>query len=390
MKSVRLPPILLLATALVLGACSRHEAPAAKTAEVAVLVATPQDLPLRHKLVGRLAPTRVAEVRARVAGIVLERAYKEGSDVKAGQLLFRIDPKPLKAALDVQQATLAQARVNARNADATAKRYRELAAKGVVSTQDLDDANAKAASANAAVAQAAAAVESARLNLSYADVTAPIAGRAGRAAVTEGALVGQGDATLLTTVEQIDPIYANFSQPMEVVEQLRKEQAQGTLEMQRPEQMQVSLTLPDGSRYDHTGTLDFSDMAVDPDTGAVSLRAVLPNATHRLFPGMFVNITLTMGTLHNIYALPQQAIQRDSEGAYVLVVGGDDKVQRKAVTLRGMHGEDWIVSGGLNAGDRVVVSGIQSARPGGAVHAVAWTPRGSDAAAGASAAAASK
>lgn len=368
-----LPRFLLTTSVVLLAACGNQAAPVAHSpAAVDVVTATAVDLPIRHDLVGRLAPTRVAEVRARVAGIVLERAYKEGSDVRAGQLLFRIDPAPLQAAVNEKSAALAQAQATANNAATNAKRLRELAKRGVISAQDVDDASAKAASARAAVAQARAALESARLDLSYATVNAPIAGRAGRALVTQGALVGQGSATALTTVEQIDPIYVNFSQPMQLVQQLRAEQVAGKLAT-RSGDLTVSLKLPDGQRYAHAGTLDFADMAVDPATGAVSLRAEVPNPQHQLLPGMFVDVVLDSGTLKQVYLIPQQAVQRDGTGAYVWLVV-DDKVERRGIETRSMQGGNWIVGHGLADGDKVIVNGIQSVHAGDRVAVHAWQP----------------
>lgn len=367
--------VLAISTSLLVACGGKPAAPEPTAAAVDVVTVRAGDLPLTHALVGRLAPTRVAEVRARVAGIVLERVYTEGSDVKRGDLLFRIDPAPLQAALGERQAALAQAGANARNAEATAKRYRDLAAKGVISTQDLDDANAKAATSRAAVAQARAAVESAQLDLSYARVTAPIDGRAGRALVTEGALVGQGAATELTTIEQIDPIYVNFSQPMPVVQQMRAEQASGRVAMNADGSVRVTLALPDGSVHPEAGKLDFSDLAVDPETGSVSLRAVVPNPDHALLPGMFVNVTLDSGTLKDVVLVPQQALQRDARGAYVYVVE-DGKAVRRDVDARGMRGGDWVIHGGLHDGDAVIVNGIQAIRPGAGVTSTPWQPPG--------------
>lgn len=365
--------LLILAIAL-LAACGGKPAPAKTEAPaVDVTSAHATDLPLTHDLVGRLAPTRVAEVRARVAGIVLARTYTEGSDVKADAVLFRIDPKPLQAALDVKTAALTEAEATARNATATARRYHELAKRGVISKQDVDDADAKAATAVAAVAQAKAAVESARLDLSYTTVTAPIAGRAGRALVTEGALVGQGTATELTTIEQIDPIYVNFSQPMQAVQQLRAEQAAGRIASNGDGSMRVTLKMPDGQAYPEPGKLDFSDMAVDPQTGTVSLRAVVPNPDRALLPGMFVDVTLDSGTLKHVFLTPQQAVQRDAQGAFVFIVASG-KIERRDVTTRNMDGGNWIVTQGLKDGDLVVVNGIQSVHPGLAVHSQLLVP----------------
>ena len=329
--------------------------------EVSVVTAHPKPQPVTRELVGRLAATRVAEVRARVAGIVLKRAYTEGTDVKAGQPLFQIDPAPLETALHAEQAALARARADAENAAITAKRYRELSAKKLASTQDLDTALANERTTRAAVKEAEANVEKARLDLSYATVDAPIDGRAGRALVTEGALVGQGEATKLTTIEQVDPIYVNFSQSVAELQQLQGAAA-GT--------SKVEVLLPEGGTYPQAGTLDFSDLAVDPGTGTVSLRAVLPNPERRLLPGMFVRLRLTVGVVDHAYLLPQASLARDTKGAYVLVVDRDGKVQQRRVEIKGMTRSDWILTGELADGDRVIVEGLQKVRPGAPAKAV--------------------
>ncbi|HET7562229.1 MAG TPA: efflux RND transporter periplasmic adaptor subunit, partial [Rhodanobacteraceae bacterium] len=202
------------------------------------------------------------------------------------------------------------------------------------------------------------------INLGYATVRSPIAGRAGRALVTVGALVSPTDTNPLTTVQVIDPIYANFSQPMAEVEKLRRAEKSGDLKLAAPDKAEVQVVLPDGSVYPHAGTLDFTDLAVDPSTGAVDLRALIPNPEHALLPGMFVKIRLKLGQLHNAILMPQAAIQRDNQGAYVFVVGAGDKVVEQRVTLGEQHGADWIVTGGLASGDKVIVSGIQQAHAG--------------------------
>ena len=360
--------------AALLGGCGSHAPPPTPPpAQVGVVVVHAQSVPLKRELVGRLSATRVADVRARVAGVLLRRLYKEGSDVRAGQTLFQIDPAPLRAALDGAEAALAQAQANATNAHIAADRARELIASGLVSRSDLDNAEAAERSTAAAVQQARAAVGAARINLSYATVTAPIAGRAGQQGVTEGALVGQGTPTLLTTVEQIDPIYVNFDQPAVDIERLRQAQSSGSVSLAH-EQASVELTLPDGSAYAHAGTLDFRDASVDPATGAVALRALVPNPEHQLLPGMFVGVLLTSGEVKHAFLVPQAALQRDATGPYVLAVGGDDKVIEKRVGVEALQGPEWIVTEGLADGDRVIVSGTQNARPGATVAAL---PHGS-------------
>jgi membrane fusion protein (multidrug efflux system) len=357
--------------AVLLAACARSgPPPAPPPPQVGIVVVHARPVPLTRNLVGRLSATRSADVRARVAGVLLKRLYKEGSDVKAGQPLFQIDPAPLRAALDGALAALAQAQASATNAHIAAQRTRGLAPSGLVSRSDLDNAEATERSTAAAVEQAQAAVGTARINLGYATVTAPIAGRAGQQGVTEGALVGQGTATLLTTVEQIDPIYVNFDEPAVDIERLRRAQAAGNVTLARGNEVAVQLTLPDGTPYARAGTLDFLDVRVDPATGAVALRGIIPNPEHRLLPGLFVGVRLTSAEVNRGFLVPQAGLLRDDKGPYVLVADADNKVVQKRVTAETLEGPNWIVSSGLADGDRVIVSGTQSARPGITVAAV--------------------
>jgi len=361
------PRAILVGAGLLLSACNQAPSQAPQTPpppEVTVTVVHARSVPVSHELVGRLAPTRVAQVRARVAGIILKRVYTEGTDVRQGDVLYQIDPAPLKVALHAREAALAKAEADATNAAATAKRYREIAAQKLLAKQDLDTALANERSTAAAVKQAQADVESARLDLGYATVAAPIAGRAGRAMVTEGALVGQGEATQLTTIEQIDPIYVNFSQSATELPEL-KNRSTGD------DPAQVNVQLPDGSPYPQHGKLDFSDLAVDPLTGAVSLRAVLPNPDHALLPGMFVKLQLTTAVVDNAFVLPQAALSRDEQGAYVLIVDAGDKVVQRRVRIEGMTHSQWIVTGDLKDGDRMITEGLQRVQPGGSARAVA-------------------
>jgi membrane fusion protein (multidrug efflux system) len=370
MRSILLRGALAVMPALLLSGCDKpaaqsHQDQATPTPQVAVVQAKSQSVPLTRELVGRLAATRVAQVRARVAGIILARVYTEGTDVQAGDVLFRIDPAQLEATLNAQEATLAKAQADAANAALIAKRYVELREKRTLSQQDLDTARANDRTTAAIVKQARANVETAKLNLSYATVTAPIAGRAGRALVTEGALVGQNEATLLTTIEQIDPIYVNFSQSVAELTGLERAQEETRQDSDQPPELKVEILLPDGSTYPHVGSIDFTDMAVDPGTGAVSLRAVVPNPSKRLLPGMFVTLRLTSGHIDNAFLLPQAALLRDAAGAYVLVVNGKGKVEQRRVESRGMTRVDWILTGELADGDQVIVSGLQKVKPGG-------------------------
>lgn len=334
--------------------------------EVGVVTLQPRDVALTKDLVGRLAPFRSADVRARVPGVLQKRAYEEGSDVRAGQLLFVIDPAPLQAALSEAQGSLAQAHASYVNAKAAADRARRLLPQKFISQADYDNALAAERTAAASQQSARAAVESAGINLGYASVRSPIDGRAGKQQVTEGALVGQGSATLLTTVDQIDPLYVNFSIGIGELEQIRRAQSAPGAESR------VQVVLPDGSVYGEPGELDFSGDIVDPTTGAISLRARIPNGDRRLLPGTYVTLRATLGTQQDVFAVPQAALQRDAKGAYLMVVGRDGKVLRRDVVTDRADGGNWIVSRGLTAGDRVIVSGLQKVQVGAPAKAVPW------------------
>ncbi len=373
-SSLRTP--LLCLSLLALAACGGKEKnqqqPPPPTVDV--LTATPATAPLTKDLVGRLSPYRSADVRARVSGILLKRTYEEGSDVKQGQLLFQIDPAPLQAALASARANLAQAEATYTNAKVSAQRIRKLAPEGYVSRSDLDNALAAERSAAASVQQGRANVKTAEINLGYADVRSPIDGRSSQQQVTEGALVGQGEATLLTTVEQIDPLYVNFTLSASELDQMRRAQAKGRVELVGKNKASVKVALPDGTLFDQDGTLDFSDAAVNPATGSVNLRAKIPNPEHTLLPGQYVTVKANLGEQRNIYRIPQKGVLRDTQGAYVYVVGKDGKVVRKNVALETLEGSDWIINDGLSAGDKVVVSGVQKVKEGGPANPQPWSP----------------
>jgi membrane fusion protein (multidrug efflux system) len=301
---------------------------------------------------------------ARVAGIILKQVYTEGTDVDAGKVLFQIDSAPLEVKVHAQQAALAKARADADIAGRLARRYADLNQKNLISRQELDNALAAELSTQAAVKIVEANLEAVMLDLSYATVRAPISGRAGRARVNEGALVGQDEATVMTTVEQIDPIRINFSLSLAELEQLQQIAGNSTgygSEQKSP----VDVYLQSGQVYPHKGNLDFTDLAVDPGTGAVSLRAVIPNPDRRLLPGMFVKLRLTIGQLKGAYVVPQVSVLRDAQGAYLMIVDDADKVQQRRVELQTKTSSEWVVTGDLQDGDRVIVSGLQKVRPGG-------------------------
>jgi membrane fusion protein (multidrug efflux system) len=366
MNPIARPLVLAALSLLMLSACGGGDQPQGATPpppEVGVVTVQPAVVPVQMDLVGRLAPFRSADVRARVPGVLQKRVYEEGSDVREGQVLFQIEPSQLQAATGQAQAALAAAQASYANAKVAADRARQLAPQKFVSQSDLDNAQAAERSAAAAVKQAQAALANARINLGYATVRAPISGRAGKQQVTEGALVGEGTATLLTTVDQIDPLYVNFSLGVTELQQIRSTRSNaGAIEVQ--------VILPDGTPYAHTGRLDFAGDVVDPATGAIALRARVPNSDKTLLPGTYVTLKATLGQQPNAFRVPQAALQRDAAGAYLLVVGSDGKVVRKDVTADRQQGPDWIISKGLAAGDRVIVSGLQRAQPGQPVKAV--------------------
>ena len=333
-------------------------------AEVGVVIAKAQAVPLTRDLVGRVSATRTADVRARVAGVLQKRVYTEGTDVKEGQLLFQIDAATLQAALNAQLANLAAAEATAKNNHVAAERARAIADKGLMSKTDWDNAEAAERTSAAGVKQAQANVALARINLGYASVTAPISGRAGQQQVTEGALVGQGEATLLATVEQVDPVYVNFSQAVGELDLLKRAVASGAVELSAPNKAKIELMRPDGTSYGAPGTLDFSDTAVDAATGAVNLRGIVPNSERNLLPGMFVNVRVTIGELKHAWLVPQAAIQRDAQGAYVYVLGSDGKIAQKVIDAYTTQGADMIVIGGVNDGDQIVTSGVMKVHPG--------------------------
>lgn len=364
----------VLALALMLGACGHSTPPAPSTQQVGTVTAAPQNVPLTKDFVGRLTAFRTADINARVAGVLLKRTYKEGSEVKAGQLLFEIDPAPYKAALANASAQLAQARATYINDHVNAQRSLELAPKGYISKTDLDNALAAERTAKAAVQAAQANVETARINLGYAGVTSPIDGRAGEQQVTEGALVGQGSDTLLTTVDQIDPLYVNFTISVGELDELRQLQKSGGVNLSALEKAMVKVALPNGAPYPEPGTLDFSSVNVNPATGAVNVRALLPNPQHSLLPGSYVTLKVDMGERHGAFLIPQAAVQRDISGTYVLIVGKDGKVAHQDVTTSGTAGLDWIVTAGLAAGDPVIASGIQMVQVGAPAKATPWQP----------------
>ena len=343
--------------------------------EVGVVVATPRAVGLTTELPGRLEASRVAQVRARAAGIVQKRLFVEGSDVKAGQALFQIDSSPYRAAVASAQAALARAQANLTQAAAQAERYKPLLDANAISKQDFVNALAAQEAAEADVASGKAAVQVAQINLGYASVTSPISGRIGRALVTEGALVGQGEATPLAVVQQVNPMYVNFTQSTTEVLRLRKAMDAGQLAKAPGAQAaSVRVVLEDGSEYAQPGRLLFSDLTVDPTSGQITLRAELPNAGGLLLPGMYVRVRIEQAQVSEGITLPQQAVTRTGQGDSVMVVAPDGKVAPRPVKVGTAQGGQWVVLDGLKAGEQVMVDGFQKLRGPGPVKAVPWQP----------------
>lgn len=349
---------------VLLVACGSTTPPTPPPPEVQVVVARTQSVQNVTEVPGRVQAVRTAQVRARVDGIVERRLYNEGSNVKAGETLFLIDPRELQASVSAVEAALTRARATAANAKQDVERYKGLVKEQAISQQEFDAALARLRTAEADVAQTQAQLESARLNLSYTRVTAPIAGRAGRAQVTEGALVSASAATLLTTIEQLDPIYVNFSQSSAYLLSIRREMAAGTLKVPELGKVEVSLLLEDGTPYGHPGHLDFLDLAIDQATGTAAVRAEFPNPERILLPGQFVRARIEAGIRPNTFLIPQRAVQLAPSGASVLVVGEDDTVAARPIKLGMQQRDQWVVLQGLKDGDRVIVEGLQKVQPG--------------------------
>ena len=354
--------------AAILGGCRDQPQTPAAPPEVTVVAVQRTAVPVTTELPGRTSPYLVAEVRARVDGIVLQRQFQEGADVDAGELLYQIDPAPYRAALDSANAQLARARANVASTRAQAERDRVLVAANAVSKQTYVNAVAAQEQAEADVAAGVAAVETAAINLGYTSVAAPISGRIGAALVTQGAYVQAAMATLMAVIQKIDPIYVDLNQTSVEGLELRQEVIDGRLKLAGPKQAKVRLLLENGKEYPLDGSLEFTDITVDTGTGTVTVRAIFPNPQHVLLPGMFVRARIERGFDERAMLVPQTGVTHDRTGrAPVLLVGPDNKVIQKGVTATRTLGSDWVVEDGLNDGDRVIVSGIQRATPGSVV-----------------------
>lgn len=325
--------------------------------EVGVITAQPESVGLTTELPGRLEPSRIAQVRARATGILQKRVFTEGSDVRAGQVLYRVDAGPYDAARQSAQAQLAQAQATLANASGVVTRYRPLVAANAVSKQEFDAAVAAEKAAQAQVAAARAALRTADINLGYATVTAPISGRIGRSLVTEGALVSAAESTQLATIQQINPLYVNLTQSASEVMQLQQALRAGKLNRSGANAARVEILLDNGQPYAENGRLLFTDLTVDPGTGQVSLRAEVPNPSLLLLPGMYVRARLQQAQVDNAVLLPQQAVTRGSDGDSVMVVNADGTVAPRKVQIAGAKDNQWIVTGGLNPGEKVMVDG---------------------------------
>ncbi|PLK50913.1 efflux RND transporter periplasmic adaptor subunit [Uliginosibacterium sp. TH139] len=373
-KNSLLPAALL--AVLALSACNKGQ-PGAQgaggqmpPAEVGVVTLAPASVALTTSLAGRTAPYAIAEIRPQVGGIIQQRMFAEGGDVKAGQTLYQIEPASFQNAFESAKAALARSEATLTSSRLKAERYKDLVGIKAVSQQDYDDADAALKQAEASVASDKAALDTARINLAYTRVSSPIPGRIGKSAVTQGALVTANQATALTTVQQLDPMYVDVSQSVAELAKLRRELASGALKS-GAKQAVVSLELEDGSIYPLEGKLAFTDVTVDAGTGSVNLRAVFPNPKLELLPGMFVRARLQTGVREGSFLVPQQAVTRNTKGeAVVMVALEEGKFAPRVVKTTQAIGDKWLVTEGVKAGDQVIVEGLQRLRPGTVIKAV--------------------
>ncbi|MBD8555306.1 efflux RND transporter periplasmic adaptor subunit [Rhizobium sp. CFBP 8762] len=371
-----------IAAALALASCQDKDSeqaaapPAQPPAQVGIVTTVAEPLPIMNELPGRIAATRISEVRSRATGIVVERVFEQGSMVKEGDVLYRIDPAPFEVQVASAEATLRRAQATQMQARQTADRQEQLRKANVASGQTLENAVATLAQADADVAIAQAGLNTAKLNLQYASVTAPISGRIGRALITEGALVSANGTENLATIQQLDPVYADFTQSATDLIKLRKALKDGALET-APGEARVRLLMDDGKPYAHPGRLLFSEAAVDATTGQVTLRGEFPNPDDDLLPGMYVRVQIEQGVENNAIAIPQQAVQRDASGnSHVYVVKADDTLELRPVTTGRVYEDRWMIQNGLKSGERVVVEGFQKIGQGAKVVATEWKPEG--------------
>lgn len=372
--------LLTLVSALGGAACKSPEAPppaAAQAVEVGAITVQPSSIPVLDELPGRIAPMRSAEVRPRVSGIIVERVFRQGGSVKAGDVLFKLDASMYEVERASAGAVLAKAEVTVAEARQQAERGEKLLASGVATQEQHETLQAALRRAEADVAAAQAAVRRAQLNLEYTTIRAPIGGRIGRALVTEGALVSAGDPTALALIQQLDPVYVDFTQPAMELRRLRQALKDGRIQGSTPEQANVQLILDDGSLYAKAGRLLFSDVTVDPGSGQVTLRGEFPNPDAELLPGMYVRGRVEQGTLSEALVVPQQAIQRDNAGrSQVFVVAGNGTAEARPVRVSRTYQEQAVIQEGVKAGEQIIVEGFQKFGAGSPVKAVAWTAPG--------------
>jgi membrane fusion protein (multidrug efflux system) len=360
----------LMVPVALLVACAKQPPPPPPPPQVRYVTVAPQSVTITTELPGRTSAYRIAEIRPQVSGVILKRMFIEGQNVKAGQQLYQIDPAPYQASLDSARAALIKAEASVVSASALADRYKPLAEARAVSRQDYDNAVASQAEAKADVASAKASVETARINVVYTKVLSPIAGRSGRSAFTEGALVTASQTTDLVVIQQLDPIYVDVTQPSTLLLRLKRELASGKLTKSGENQALVRLALEDGSEYSHPGKLKFTEVTVDQGTGSVTLRAEFPNPDNILLPGMFVHERIEEGIDPAALLVPQQGITHDSKGEpTAMVLNADNKVELRVVKTDRAVGDQWLVSNGLKTGDKVIVVGLQGIKPGQAVDA---------------------
>ncbi len=374
LKTLKAPVLILFFSAWA-GCSPKPNAPMQPPApEVGVVTVSAQVLPMTTELPGRIDAMRIAEVRARATGILLKRLFTEGSEVKEGDVLFHIDPAPLQAAYDSAKANVTKAQAGLVQTQAKENRYKALLAINAVSKQDYEDALAAALQAKADIEAAKAAEETASLNLGYTKVTAPISGKIGEAKVTEGAYVTENDATELAVIQQLDPIYFDFTQSSTDGLRLRHSFDKGLLQKVAPDEAKVTLLLEDGTTYPHPGKLLFSDITVDPSTGMITLRSEFPNPDHLLLPGMFARVQFEQAINQNAVTVLQRAAALNGNGTgTVMVVMADNKVGARTVKLGDALEDKWIVTDGLKAGDIVIVEGLQKVKPGMTVKTVPFT-----------------
>jgi membrane fusion protein, multidrug efflux system len=367
---------LVTAAALVLTGCEKKAAPAAggpQAVPVKVVSSRVETVPVTNEYVGRIAAFRSVEVRARVEGILDKRHYVEGTEVKRGELLYTIDPTPYRIALNDAQAEQARAQANLASARSREARLAPLVKENAISRQDYDDAVTAVKQNEALLAVAQANIEKAQTNLGYTRVAATESGRIGAALVPEGRLVGKGEATHLTTIDRLDPVYVNFSVADRDALILRRALAQGTMKAGQGS-AQARIFLPDGSEFERTGKLDFTEAQVNPDTGTILLRVVMPNPSRQLLPGMYVRVVYTAGERPNTVLIPQQAVVKTPTGHIAWVVGPEGKVQRRDLVVGEWVGSDWIIEKGLGGGESVVVEGLQRLQQGTPVKPSPWSP----------------